>query len=279
MQYKIVHIHVPNPNFSEIIISELTLINYDSFEETEQGIEAYIIEENYDEEALLVIINKYTTKTEIKWLGTTILENKNWNKLWESNFEPIFIENKIAVIAPFHTINTKNYNYIIHIEPKMAFGTGHHETTYLMLTQLLNINCKQKTVLDFGCGTGILGIFAALKGAQNVTCIDNDPVCVDSTIENSEKNAVTTNAFLGDAKSLISLSNKYDIVLANINRNVLLDSAEILKQTLNKEGFLLLSGFYETDINDLKAQFASANLKNLFQDVKNKWALLMFKQI
>ncbi|CAG0905794.1 unnamed protein product, partial [Darwinula stevensoni] len=198
--------------WKDIVIAYLSENGFDSFWETESGISAYA-EINFDAENVLNnLISEYNL-TSLKW-NKKILEQINWNQEWEKHFEPINIDDKILVRADFHPENPFIQEEII-IQPKMSFGTGHHETTYLMLQNMINIDFKNKFVLDIGCGTGILAIYAKMKHAQNVIAIDNDQWAYANSIENAERNNLSFDIILGDFSKI--QNEKFDIILANIN--------------------------------------------------------------
>jgi len=193
----------------------------------------------------------------------------------KKNFEPINVDDLCYVRAPFH--EAKNVRYEIVIEPKMSFGTGHHETTFMMMKHLLNIDVTDMEVLDMGCGTAILAILALMKGAKHADAIDIDNWCYLNSIENAERNNITNvDVYKGDAELLADKTNKYDLVIANINRNILLNDMEAYAKTLKTGGIILFSGFY---IEDITAIEEAANQQNMFLDhqlERNNWASLKF---
>ncbi len=201
------------------------------------------------------------------------IEQVNWNEEWEKNFESIVVDNEVSIRAPFH--ENPGLTYDIVIEPKMSFGTGHHETTHLMVQHLRSMNLEEKQVLDMGCGTGILAIFAEMKGAKAVDAIDIDNWCYENSIENVERNnCKAISVFEGDSRLLKPTS--YDLIIANINRNILLSDMAVYTASLKENGVLLLSGFYTEDIEMINA---SAEKNGLVLDKKlerNNWVGLKY---
>lgn len=226
----------------DLLINALGEIGFDTFEELDFGFKAYIPADVFDQEQLDATLSAYRDMFSFSY-EVTLIPQKNWNQVWESNFEPIQVGGKIYVRASFHEPQPE-YLYEIVIDPKMAFGTGHHQTTSMMLEWMLETDFNNKRVLDMGCGTGILAIMAAKLGAATVTAIDYDQVCYDSTIENARLNNVTNIKALCGSKESIP-NEKYDIILANINRNILIGQLPAYSRVLNYGGELYLSGFYE----------------------------------
>ncbi len=258
---------------SEILIAELNEIGYESYDETDQGLNAYILEKFFDIDKVksLQANNIPDTKIVYEW---EIIKTQNWNQVWEKNFDPILVEDQCVIRAPFHE-NTPKLKYEIIIEPKMSFGTGHHETTYLMLKTMLNLDFTDKVVLDMGCGTGVLAILASLMGAKDITAIDIDDWAYNNTLENIEKNNCKhINAFQGDA-SLLTNQN-FDIIIANINRNILMDDIKHYSSVLKSKGILLLSGIYAKDLPMIQDEAASNDLKFICFDEKRSWIAAKF---
>lgn len=258
----------------DLLINALGEIGFDTFEELEFGFKAYIPTDNFDEqqlkEHLLPYQDMFTFSYEI-----TLIPQKNWNEVWESNFEPIEIGDKIFVRATFHPARPE-FPYEIVIDPKMAFGTGHHQTTSMMLELILENDFAGKKVLDMGCGTGILAIMAAKLNTAEVTAIDYDPVCYDSTIENSGLNHVTNIIPLCGSKEAIP-EEQYDTILANINRNILLDQMERYAQVLKPGGEIYFSGFYESpDLEIITDEARKHGLKYITHKKANDWVAAKF---
>jgi ribosomal protein L11 methyltransferase len=254
----------------EILIAELAELGFESFVDTETGFEAYIPESEFKKkefEAIPLLADKeFTISYQI-----TSIEQQNWNQQWEESFEPIEVESRLLIRAPFHQAPPKNVLDII-IEPKMSFGTGHHETTYLIAKRLLDLSLENKSILDMGCGTGILAILAKKKKCGNILAIDNDEWAYTNCIENCQRNHVDIEVVLGDAHDI--KNNKFDVIIANINRNILLRDMHIYADALNDKGLLLLSGFFMVDKNILMEQAQQLGLKLHFEATKNEWAML-----
>ncbi len=262
----------PKEPATEILIAELGLAGFESFVEKDNGIIAYIQKEELSD---TVLDNIYALKNEEFIISYTKEEiaQVNWNNEWEKNFNPIQVDNLVSIRAPFH--RNPNLKYDIVIEPKMSFGTGHHETTHLMVQHLLNIDVKNKKVLDMGCGTGILAIFAEMKGAQPIDAIDIDTWCYENSIENCERNhCKQISVYEGDASLLIA--RKYDVIIANINRNILLMDIKIYANCLSDNGVLFLSGFYQEDIPVIDAEASKYNLKLHKIIERNNWVALKY---
>jgi ribosomal protein L11 methyltransferase len=260
------------PETSEALIALLGDYGFESFVENETGFQAYIKEEEHKVSFFEKALSKLITRSEVKYTFKKI-KDENWNALWESNFEPVIIDTRIAVVAPFHQINPDT-KYVIKIEPKMSFGTGHHETTSQVMLMMLEVEMKGATVLDMGCGTGILAILAHKLGAIDIVGIDNDPQAVENAIENFERNSCPEIvAITGDTGAIPS--KMFDIILANINRNTIADNVGEWIKYLKIGGHIIFSGFYEEDIVILKVIFDKLNLTILKTTTNNKWACLL----
>ena len=257
----------------DILIAELGEIGFESFVETDNGVLAYIPSISYSQQKIesLEILQ---TGIAIFEYSFKLIKAQNWNAVWESSFEPIVVNDICAVRAPFHA-PVKGINYDIVIEPKMSFGTGHHETTFLMMEKLLKMDVKKQHVLDIGCGTAVLGILASKLGASEITAIDNDEWAYNNAIENTLTNdASGIKVLLGDAKSL---QGKYfNTILANINRNILLQDMSLYIDSLQPKGSLVMSGFFTTDIPIIQEKAEASGLVFAAQRNKNNWALLHF---
>lgn len=255
----------------EILIAELGYAGFESFVETEEGVTAYIQKDAWQTTILNEIEILKSHEFEITFSFEDI-EQTNWNEEWEKNFSPIVVDDLCAVRAPFH--NKFNTKYDIIIEPKMSFGTGHHETTHMMIQHLLKNDFENKTVLDMGCGTGVLAILAELKGAKSLDAIDYDNWCYLNSLENVERNNCKNITVIeGDASAI---KNNYDIIIANINRNILMQDMAIYASSLNKNGTLFLSGFYTEDIPMIKAECQKLMLKFEEKLERNNWVALKF---
>ncbi|WP_440881878.1 50S ribosomal protein L11 methyltransferase [Tenacibaculum sp. C7A-26P2] len=265
---------VPKDPGTEILIAELGAVGFESFVENENGCIAYIQQNHWQENILndIYILNSGEFKIEYSFQK---IKQTNWNEEWEKNFSPIIVEDKISIRAPFH--DSLNCEFDIVIEPKMSFGTGHHETTYMMLQHLLKQDVTNKKVLDMGCGTGILAIFAEMRGAKPIDAIDIDSWCYLNSLENVERNnCKNISVFEGDS-NLIK-EKKYDLIIANINRNILLNDIGIYLQCLNDEGNILLSGFYKEDVSILDGELTKRNLSLIKQIERNNWVALHYKK-
>ena len=257
----------------EILIAELAEIGFESFVETDNGVLAYIPDISYSEQKIQAL-EILRTDVAIFDYSFKLIKAQNWNAVWESSFKPILVNDICVVRAPFHA-PVKDVKYDIVIEPKMAFGTGHHETTYLMMEKLLNIDVKTDHVLDMGCGTAVLAILASKLGAAEITAIDNDEWAYNNSLENTLKNEASgIKVLLGDAKLLPG--KKFNLILANINRNILLQDMPFYIDSLESKGSLLMSGFFTTDIPVIQKKAEDSGLFFVEQRHKNNWALLHF---
>lgn len=262
----------PKEPATEILIAELGNLNFESFVETEEGLTAYIQKEDWHtnilDEVFILQSKEFNIVSEYSEIAQT-----NWNAEWEKNFNPIIVDDLVSIRAPFH--NNPNVKYDIVIEPKMSFGTGHHETTHMMVQHLLQLKLENKKVLDMGCGTGILAIFAEMKGAKPIDAIDIDNWCYLNSIENAERNNCNSiSVYEGDA-SLLNNKN-YDVIIANINRNILLNDIKIYANCLSSGGILLLSGFYKEDFTIINKEAENQKLKLDGELIKNNWMSLKF---
>jgi ribosomal protein L11 methyltransferase len=261
------------PEFSELLVAELAEAGFETFMENENGFEAYVEEEKYDAELLQTIKEKYSQLTPLTFSFDKI-EKRNWNEEWEKNYEPINVEDKCLIRAEFHTPD-KLYPYEIIITPKMSFGTGHHQTTYLMVKNQMEIDHAGKRVMDAGCGTAILSIMASKRGASEVEAFDIDEWSVVNGNENITINNCTSIHLQQGKITEVNLSGKFDIILANINKNVLLDELKIYATFLQPNGKILLSGFYTHDIADLLTEASRCNLTEVTRDERETWASLL----
>ncbi len=258
----------------DLLINALGEIGFDTFEELDLGFKAYIPVDDFDEAVLIGQLSPYRDLFTFSY-EVTLIPQKNWNEVWESNFEPIEIGDKIYVRATFHAPKPA-FPYEIVIDPKMAFGTGHHQTTSMMLALMLENDYAGKNVLDMGCGTGILAIMASKLGAAQVTAIDYDPVCYESTIENSALNNIENIIPLCGSKEVIP-NEQYDTILANINRNILLDQMGRYAEVLKPEGEIYFSGFYESpDLDIITDEAAKYGLKYITHKKDKDWVAAKF---
>lgn len=256
----------------DILVAELGELGFESFEETEEGLNAYIPSADVKDLALDDLWLMQSDDFTITYSQLEI-EPVNWNEEWEKNFEPIEVDGKCTVRAPFHAKTDTEFDIVI--EPKMSFGTGHHETTHLMIKHLLKLDVAGKKTLDMGCGTGVLAILAAMKGAGPVEAIDIDPWCVENTTENCERNAhPDIKVELGTSPILVN--RQYDLIIANINRNVLLEDIPVYASCLNDGGTLLLSGFYTEDIPLINSACNAHGINFTMNYEKNNWVACKF---
>ena len=259
---------------TEILIAQLGYAGFESFVENEDGVTAYIQEGDWNSTILENIQILNSDEFEISYVEE-VIEQTNWNSEWEKNFNPIQVDDLVSIRAPFH--ENPNLKYDIVIEPKMSFGTGHHETTHMMVQQLLDLDLTSKKVLDMGCGTGILAIFAEMKGANPIDAIDIDNWCYLNSIENVERNNCSNiSVFEGDASLLIN--KKYDVIIANINRNILLNDMQTYMNCLNEGGVILFSGFYQEDIPIIDAEASKYGVKIDKIIERNNWVSLKYSK-
>ncbi len=257
---------------SEILIAELGELPFESFVESEFGVTAFIQKQLWTESILEDVFVLNSPQFTISYTIEEI-DQVNWNEEWEKNFDPIDVDGKCHVRAPFHPKTDAKYDIII--EPKMSFGTGHHETTHMMIQHLLDMDISNMKTLDMGCGTAILAILAEMKGAQPIDAIDIDNWCYLNSIENAERNHCKhISVYEGDAALLID--QKYDLIIANINRNILLNDMQRYVDCLNKNGTLLLSGFYEEDIPFIDAACVDRGLAFIKKLQRNNWVSLKY---
>jgi ribosomal protein L11 methyltransferase len=257
---------------SEILIAELEETPFESFAETNNGFSAFIQKNLWNESILNNISILENPAFKISYTVEEI-EQVNWNEEWEKNFEAINVDGICHVRAPFHPKTEAKYDIII--EPKMSFGTGHHETTYMMIQHLLETDVTNMKTLDMGCGTAILAILAEMKGAHPIEAIDIDNWCYLNSIENAERNHCKyISVYEGDAALLEG--KKYDLIIANINRNILLNDMQAYVDSLNEKGIILFSGFYEEDIPYIDASCKEKGLKFVKKLNRNNWVSLKY---
>ncbi|MGW1453505.1 50S ribosomal protein L11 methyltransferase [Salegentibacter agarivorans] len=257
---------------SEILVAELGYLGFESFVEEEDGLTAYIPAEEYEDDLLAGVHILQSDEFQITYSKGEI-EQVNWNEEWEKNFSPIMVDDICSVRAPFHPEPDTEFDIVI--EPKMSFGTGHHATTHMMIQHILKNDWNDKAVLDMGCGTGVLAILASMKGAKFVDAIDIDNWCYQNTLENVGRNDCDNiNVEEGGAELL--QDRKYDMILANINRNILLRDLPIYKDSLNKDGNLFLSGFYEEDIPVIKEACQKLGLNYIEHIERSNWVAVKF---
>lgn len=263
---------------NDVLSAVLADAGFESFVEQTDGLQAYIQQELYNEESIKTAIEEFPISDVRIEYSFVEAEDKNWNEEWEKNFfQPIVIGNRCCIHSTFHK-DTPQVEYDIVINPQMAFGTGHHETTSLVIEELLESDLEGKAVLDMGCGTSILAILARMRGSQPCTAIDIDDWCVRNSLENIELNRVDNiSVYLGDA-SILTDKGPFDIVIANINRNILLADMQHYVTRMNPGATLLMSGFYIDDIPMIQAEAERLGLQFIHYHEKNRWAVVKFKR-
>ena len=257
----------PKEPASDILIAELGEAGFESFVEEENAVLAYIQKEEWSSDILNDLVILSNSRYDIDYDFKEI-QQENWNATWEQNFQPIVVDDICLIRAPFH--NPIDVEFDIVIEPKMSFGTGHHETTHMMLQHILQLNVTEKSVLDMGSGTGVLAILSAMRGATKVDAIDIDNWCYLNAKENVARNKMDfIEVFEGDVTLL--KGKKYDVIIANINRNILLADIPSYANALNENGTILLSGFYAEDLDMINQKCFDIGLKFEKKLVRNNW--------
>lgn len=259
---------------SDLLVSDLGELGFESFAEDELHISAYIPEKDFQIENLfgLAPLKKFYDEGVLE---INLIEDQNWNAVWESNYPPVLIANRCFIRAPFHEPDPKA-EFNILIKPKMAFGTAHHETTALMTELLLETDVRGKVVLDMGCGTGVLAILASMKGAEKITAIDFDEWAYKNSLENVEVNRLDNiEVLMGDAGK-INTSADYDLILANINKNTLIKDLSVYAAALKGGAQLFLSGFYDSDLEDISNKAMENGLIFDSSRTKNKWTAAVY---
>lgn len=263
-------------SLNEVIIAWLGENNFDMFEERNDGLNAYITEKNYDEKNLREVISSIPDSIHNIRFETSLIKDQNWNKKWESNFEPVDVAGKVYIRAPFHD-HCSGYKHEIVIEPKMSFGTGHHATTTLMVKLMLDFDFNKKNVLDMGCGTGVLAILAYQSGAKEVTAIDIDEWAYTNSIENCERNQASEITVKQGNVGLIK-NCLYDVILANINRNILLEDIPAYVESLKQNGALFLSGILTGDKEIIINRCIQSGLSYINEAFQDNWLAIQFKK-
>jgi ribosomal protein L11 methyltransferase len=264
-----------SPEQVDILLAELGEIHFDIFEDSDTGLIAYCQTDLFDPSLFAEVIKKYEVLGPISFQINEI-EKQNWNAVWESNYDPIRISNLVFIRANFHE-SEPGYEMEIVINPKMSFGTGHHETTFLMTQALFEIELRGKSVLDAGTGTGILALVAKKLGALDVKGFDIDPWSIENSIENASLNQCEDIIFVEGTIANESLK-KYDVLLANINRNILLAEMHAYSERIAEGGILLLSGFYTKDVPMIVKSALENKLTFMAQSEKNRWTCIKFKK-
>ena len=261
----------PKEPATEMLIAQLGYVGFESFVEQDNGVKAYIQKQEWNSKILEDVFLLHSNEFNITFEHNEIAQT-NWNEEWEKNFNPIQVDDLVSIRAPFHTNPSLQFDIVI--EPKMSFGTGHHETTHMMVQHLLALDLDTKKVLDMGCGTGILAIFAEMKGAKPIDAIDIDRWCYENSLENIQRNNCNhITVYEGDASLL---KEKYDVIIANINRNILLSDMKTYTDCLNENGVLLLSGFYKEDIVIIEDEVNKHGLTFETMIQRNNWVALKY---
>ena len=261
----------PKEPATEMLIAQLGYVGFESFVEQDYGVTAYIQKQEWNSKILEDVFMLNSNEFNITFEHNEIVQT-NWNEEWEKNFNPIQVDDLVSIRAPFHANPLLQFDIVI--EPKMSFGTGHHETTHMMVQHLLALDLDTKKVLDMGCGTGILAIFAEMKGAKPIDAIDIDRWCYENSLENIQRNNCNhITVYEGDASVL---KEKYDVIIANINRNILLSDMKTYTDCLNENGVLLLSGFYKEDIVIIEDEVTKHGLTFEKMIQRNNWVALKY---
>ncbi len=278
MAYKAIHIHLEpvSPEFSEILIALLDAYDFEGVHERDDIIDTYFASDNFNPDWLEVIQSSLLSLgCRMAWKVEEIAD-QNWNSLWESKFEPVIIDKRCAIRAPFHPQFT-DIEYELIIEPKMAFGTGHHQTTRLMIMEMLESDFRNKKVLDMGCGTGVLGILASIMGAGEVVSVDIDRWACENTTENAVKNGINNIRVIQGSSNALP-ENSFDIILANINRNILLSQMTDYARHTRKNSLLMISGILEEDSNTVNHSAVKAQFSLLRSNSLDKWIVMVFQR-
>lgn len=267
---------VPPYPASEIAVVWLSELGYESFVEEENVLKAYIPENSFNKDELNTLVSRFKDQDINCEFAITQIPAQNWNQVWEESFEPVLMPN-LSIVAPFHGQEFRK-NRVIEIEPKMSFGTGHHQTTYLMCSAMESLDLQNKEVLDMGTGTGILAINAIQLGAKHVTAVDIEAWSVENTIENATRNKILSICAIEGDIDCVTESN-FEVILANINRNVLMNHMSAYAKLLISGGKLLLSGFFITDVPDLVEFSERYSFKLITKYDKENWACLLLEKI
>ncbi len=259
----------------EILTAFLAEFGFETFEENESGLKAYIPEPDFNKSLIDGLLNDHFKNSKISF-NHELIHDQNWNALWESNYESILIADRCLIRAPFHPADdTKEFDILI--EPQMSFGTAHHETTAMMIEYALDADLVGKQVLDMGSGTGVLAILASMRGADKIDAIDIDEWAYNNCVSNAEKNNIKNIVIIqGDANVV---NKKYDIIFANINLNILVNDMEVYAKALNIGGTIYFSGFYQNDLVKLEHEANLFNLQLTDTNVKNDWMAARFSKV
>lgn len=266
-----------NEEMAEILMAELSELPFESFDVENNGLKAYVSSLKW-EDSFQATIDEVSNSYEVVF-AKNIIKGENWNAVWESSFQPVEIAGKVRIRADFHSKNP-DFPYEITINPKMAFGTGHHFTTKLMMENMFEVDFNNKRVLDMGCGTGILAILAHQLGASSIVAIDNDPQCIESVLENKALNNASVIETQIVAESLPSFERSFDIIIANIQRNVLLDQMQWYAKIIEPKGILFLSGIYTQDISAIATKAIECGFDpNFSYKEENNWVSIVMSKL
>lgn len=265
----------PSHPWTEILISDLADLGFESFSEENNALQAYVRQSDYQKDVVDQYILAFKNNDVEISVSEELIPGQNWNQNWESDFKPVKIENKLLIRAPFHEKET-GFEEVIEIQPQMSFGTGHHQTTYLLSQVLLDINLTGKSVLDVGTGTGILGILASLKGAKKIIGTDIESGACDNARENIARNNVKNFSILEGDLDIVP-NEKFDVIIANINKNVLKAHLKGYALRSKQNTILLLSGFFETDVDEMIEEAENVGYKFIKTYTKETWAVIEFK--
>ncbi len=263
----------PVEPWADLLIAALGEIGFESFEKTDSGFLAYVAHSDYDLESTRQVLQTYSDHCAVSFSSKEI-EATNWNADWEKNFSPITVGERIHVRAPFHPASDSEYEIVI--EPKMSFGTGHHQTTHLMLEHLLELDVRDKDVLDMGSGTAVLAIMACMRGARKATAIDIDEWCGENGLENAQRNGVENIQVIVGTADQLPTTPEFDVIIANINRNVLLEDLSAYVACLRPGGAVLLSGFYESDLEIISERAQEFGLVYQGRKSRDTWVAVKF---
>ena len=276
MEYTEVDIRLQEVDpFADILVAKLNEIEFESYIEDQNGLKAYIQTHLFNKSAVNEIINETAKFTELSCKISKVIQ-ENWNKKWEQNFLPVHVNDRCVIRSDFHaSFSEKEYELII--TPKMSFGTGHHETTSLMMNRMFDIDFSNKQVLDIGSGTGVLSILASKLGANFGLGIDIDAWALENSLENKELNNISNIEFVqADIKQIED--NSFDIILANINRNIIINELDDYVRFMNKKSEILISGFFKEDVDLILEKTEQLSLELVYSKNKNKWQILHLKR-
>jgi len=276
MDFVEVRVQAPR-ELADILVAELSQVGYDTFEDNDEGFCAYIGEGDFDNDAVSEIMSRYEGQGELGY-DHRVITRQNWNAEWEKNFQPLIIADRVSVRAPFHE-KPEGLEYEIVIMPRMSFGTGHHETTALMIENQLDLDHQGKRVLDMGCGTGILAIMAAHLGAAEILAVDVEPWTVENAADNAAENHCSNIECRLGGVEVLAGEAPFDLILANINRNVLLEDMHAYAALLPTGRPILFSGFYQEDLSKIEAEASKHALAYQSHRTKNNWVSAIFTKL